>query len=107
MAGAIAPVSAPADWDVPRERRPTGALDHDGARSGRDRDWVRAPLSDRRYLPGGRARLRSETPRGGCPRTVLRATPCLFGLHSVVELLYHAMREATRSGASAGRAGAG
>jgi hypothetical protein len=45
-----------------------------------------------------RAHLRSETPRGRCPRTVLRATPCLFGLYSVVALLYHALPEAKRSG---------
>jgi hypothetical protein len=46
----------------------------------------------------GRACLRSETTRGWCPRTVLRAAPCLFGLYSVVALLYHALPEAKRSG---------
>jgi hypothetical protein len=45
-----------------------------------------------------RAHLRAETPRGWCERTVLRATPCLFGLYSVVALLYHALPEAKRSG---------
>jgi hypothetical protein len=45
-----------------------------------------------------RAHLQSETPRGRCERTVLRATPCLFGLYSVVALLYHALPEAKRSG---------
>ncbi len=29
---------------------------------------------------------------------MLRATPCLFGLYSVVALLYHALPEAKRSG---------
>ena len=51
-----------------------------------------------------RAHLRSATTRGWCRRTVLRATPCLFGLHSVVALLHHALPEAKRSGACAGRA---
>lgn len=46
----------------------------------------------------GRAHLRSETTRGWCPRTVLRAAPCLFGLYSIVALLYHALPEAKRSG---------
>ncbi len=45
-----------------------------------------------------RAHLRSETTRGRSRRTVLRATPCLFGLYSVVALLYHALPEAKRSG---------
>jgi len=46
----------------------------------------------------GRARLRSETTRGWCRRTVLRAAPSLFGLYSVVALLYHALPESKRSG---------
>jgi hypothetical protein len=45
-----------------------------------------------------RAHLRSATTRGRCGRTVLRATPCLFGLYSVVALLYHALPEAKRAG---------
>lgn len=45
-----------------------------------------------------RAHLRSETPRGRCPRTVLRATPCLLGLYSIVALLYHVLPAAKRSG---------
>jgi hypothetical protein len=45
-----------------------------------------------------RAHLRSETTRGWCERTVLRATPCLFGLHAVVALLYDALPESKRSG---------
>jgi hypothetical protein len=35
-----------------------------------------------------RSYLGLETTRGRCPRTVLRAEPCLFGLYSVVALLY-------------------
>jgi hypothetical protein len=35
-----------------------------------------------------RAYLGLETTRGWCERTVLRAEPCLFGLYSVVALLY-------------------
>jgi hypothetical protein len=35
-----------------------------------------------------RAYLGLETTRGWCQRTVLRAEPCLFGLYSVVALLY-------------------
>jgi hypothetical protein len=35
-----------------------------------------------------RAYLGLETTRGRCARTVLRAEPCLFGLYSVVALLY-------------------
>ncbi len=46
----------------------------------------------------GRAYLRSGTTRGRCRRTVLRAAPCLFGLYSVVALLYHALPESKRSG---------
>jgi len=35
-----------------------------------------------------RSCLHLETTRGWCRRTVLRVTPCLFGLYSVVALLY-------------------
>jgi hypothetical protein len=35
-----------------------------------------------------RSYLGLETTRGRCARTVLRAEPCLFGLYSVVALLY-------------------
>jgi hypothetical protein len=38
-----------------------------------------------------RAYLGLETTRGWKPRTVLRAAPCLFGLYSVVALLYAAL----------------
>jgi hypothetical protein len=38
-----------------------------------------------------RASLGLESTRGWCPRTVLRAAPCLFGLYTVVTLLYHAL----------------
>jgi hypothetical protein len=47
-----------------------------------------------------RAYLGLETTRGWKPRTVLRAAPCLFGLYSVVALLYAALPAGTdRSGA--------
>lgn len=46
----------------------------------------------------GRAHLHSESTRGWCRRTVVRATPCLLGLYSVVALLYDAMPAAARAG---------
>jgi hypothetical protein len=46
-----------------------------------------------------RAHLGLETTRGWCRRTVLRAAPCLFGLYTVVALLYRALPEAERGGA--------
>ena len=39
-----------------------------------------------------------ETTRGRSRRTVCRAAPCLFGLYSVVAILYHALPEAKRTG---------
>lgn len=39
-----------------------------------------------------------ETTRGWCERTVLRAAPCLFGLYSVVAVLYHALPTERRTG---------
>lgn len=45
-----------------------------------------------------RSHLRSATTQGWSERTVLRATPCLFGLYSVVALLYHALPESKRRG---------
>jgi hypothetical protein len=45
-----------------------------------------------------RCHLGLETTRGWCRRTVLRAAPCLFGLYTVVALLYQALPEAKRSG---------
>jgi hypothetical protein len=45
-----------------------------------------------------RAHLGLETTRGWCARTVLRAAPCLFGLYSVVALLYDALPAAKRTG---------
>jgi len=39
-----------------------------------------------------------ESTRGWCARTVLRAAPCLFGLYSVVALLYQALPAAKRTG---------
>jgi hypothetical protein len=46
-----------------------------------------------------RAHLGLETTRGWSAQTVLRAAPCLFGLYTVVALLYHALPEAQRLGA--------
>jgi hypothetical protein len=45
-----------------------------------------------------RSHLGLETTRGWCRRTVLRAAPCLFGLYTVVALLYQSLPEAKRSG---------
>jgi len=39
-----------------------------------------------------------ESTRGWCRRTVLRAAPCLFGLYSVVALLYRDLPESKRVG---------
>ena len=39
-----------------------------------------------------------ETTRGRSRKTVCRAAPCLFGLYSVVAVLYHALPEAKRTG---------
>ena len=46
-----------------------------------------------------RCHLGLETTRGWCRSTVLRAAPCLFGLYSVVALLYHLLPQAKRAGA--------
>ena len=46
-----------------------------------------------------RAHLGLETTRGRCAKTVTRAAPCLFGLYSVVALIYDATPAALRSGA--------
>lgn len=45
-----------------------------------------------------RSHLGLETTRGRCERTVTRAAPCLFGLYSVVALMYEATPEGERSG---------
>jgi hypothetical protein len=45
-----------------------------------------------------RCHLGLETTRGWCRRTVLRAAPCLFGLYTVVAMLYHALPEGKRTG---------
>ncbi len=45
-----------------------------------------------------RAHLRSETTRGRSRPTVVRATPCLLGLYSVVALLYDALPATARVG---------
>jgi hypothetical protein len=46
-----------------------------------------------------RAHLGLETTRGWCAQTVLRAAPCLFGLYTVVVLLYQALPESQQLGA--------
>ena len=46
-----------------------------------------------------RSCLGLETTRGWCRKTVLRAAPCLFGLYSVVAILFHALPAAKRTGA--------
>jgi hypothetical protein len=48
-----------------------------------------------------RAHLGLETTRGWCPQTVVRAAPSLFGLYTVVTLLYQALPKAKRVGAMA------
>jgi hypothetical protein len=48
-----------------------------------------------------RSCLRSETTRGWCRGTVLRATPCLLGLYSVVAVLFHALPADKRAGSVA------
>jgi hypothetical protein len=45
-----------------------------------------------------RAHLGLETTRGWCRKTVLRAAPCLFGLYSVVALLFVSLPASQRSG---------
>jgi hypothetical protein len=50
-----------------------------------------------------RACLGLETTRGWCRATVLRAAPCLFGLYTVVALLYQALPAAERDGGVSGR----
>ena len=46
-----------------------------------------------------RSALGLETTRGRCKSTALRAAPCLFGLYTVVAVLFHALPEAKRVGA--------
>jgi DDE superfamily endonuclease len=46
-----------------------------------------------------RAHLGLGTTRGWCRNTVLRAAPCLFGLYSVVALLFEALPQAKQTGA--------
>ncbi len=45
-----------------------------------------------------RAYLGLETTRGWCQATVLRLAPCLFGLYTVVAVVYAALPESKRSG---------
>jgi DDE superfamily endonuclease len=46
-----------------------------------------------------RSALGLETTRGRCKSTVLRAAPCLFGLYTVVAVLFHALPAGKRAGA--------
>ena len=46
-----------------------------------------------------RSHLGLETTRGWCRNTVLRAAPCLFGLYSVIAVLYQALPKEKRCGA--------
>ena len=46
-----------------------------------------------------RSELGLETTRGWRQKTVLRAAPCLFGLYSVVAILFHALPASKRTGA--------
>jgi hypothetical protein len=48
-----------------------------------------------------RSALGLETTRGRCRSTVLRAAPCLFGLYTVVAVLFHDLPAAKRTGAVA------
>jgi DDE superfamily endonuclease len=45
-----------------------------------------------------RSCLGVETTRGWCRQTVLRAAPCLFGLYTVVALLYRGLPQSQRGG---------
>jgi hypothetical protein len=45
-----------------------------------------------------RSCLGLETTRGWCPKTVLRAAPCLFGRYTVVAVLSHALPAEGRTG---------
>jgi hypothetical protein len=45
-----------------------------------------------------RAHLGLESTRGWCATTVRRGAPCLFGLYTVVALLYHALPQSQRCG---------
>ena len=45
-----------------------------------------------------RSCLGLETTRGWCQQTVLRAAPCLFGLYSIVALLFHKLPKTRRLG---------
>jgi hypothetical protein len=46
-----------------------------------------------------RAHLGLETTRGWCPQTVLRLAPCLFGLYTIVAVLYPTLPAARRGAA--------
>jgi hypothetical protein len=52
-----------------------------------------------------RAYLGLETTRGRTKNTVLRAAPCLFGLYSVVALLYAELPAETTTGPTVGYRG--
>jgi hypothetical protein len=68
------------------------------------RHVLRPPFTTRRWnieatFQELRCCLGLETTRGWCQKTVLRAAPCLFGLYSVVAVLYHTLPEPGRTGA--------
>ena len=66
--------------------------------AGRPSSALRRPLEHRDHLPRAAPPTSDWRRRGaGAARTVLRAAPCLFGLYSVVALLYRAAA-ARRSG---------
>jgi hypothetical protein len=45
-----------------------------------------------------RCHIGLETTRGWCQKTVLRAAPCLFGLYSIIAVVYQALPESKRTG---------
>ena len=57
------------------------------------------PSSSQRCRYRWAARPGVETTRGRCRQTVLRAAPCLFGLYTVVAVLFHSLPAKKRTGA--------
>lgn len=53
---------------------------------------IETPFQDCRSAAG------QETTRGRCRNTVTRAAPCLFGMYSVVAILYRDLPHAKRTG---------
>lgn len=70
---------------------------------GRSVSAVIAAYCGRRNIETTFQEMRSErgleTTRGWREKTVLRAAPCLFGLYTVVAILFHALPESKRAGA--------